>query len=288
MKNPACVTASAVRQGKVKNDDMGMRTEEYKELTLLVCELARKTGRFLQEEIGKLKQNDILTKGIHDFVTYVDKTSEEKIVAGLKTILPGTGFIAEESPGMERKSVNWIIDPLDGTTNFIHGVPLYCISIALMDNEELVIGVVYEVNMDECFYTWKGAPSYMNGKRIHVSQIQKVAGSLFATGFPYYDYGRLDAYLNLFRHLMQFSHGVRRLGSAAADLAYVACGRYDGFYEYGLQSYDVAAGALIVKNAGGKVSDFSGKENYIFGKEIMAVNDAVYAEFLEVIKTQFV
>jgi myo-inositol-1(or 4)-monophosphatase len=272
----------------MKNEDKGLLTANYRLLTTQVCGLARETGLFLKTEIGKLQEKDILSKGLHDFVTYVDKASEQRLVAGLKNILPGTGFIAEESPEMERKALNWIIDPLDGTTNFIHGVPLYCISIALMDKDELVIGVVYEANLDECFYTWQGAPSYMNGKEIRVSETPLVYSSLFATGFPYYDYGRLDAYISLFRYLMQHSHGVRRLGSAAADLAYVACGRYDGFYEYGLRSWDVAAGALLVKNAGGVVSDFSGKENYIFGKEIMAMNGNVYEEFLEVLKKNFV
>ena len=265
-----------------------MNNEQYRLMTTRVCDLARETGRFLHEEIGKLQGTDIISKGLHDFVTYVDKASESRLVAGLKDILPGTGFIAEESPGMERKKVNWIIDPLDGTTNFIHGVPLYCISIALLDQDELIMGVVYEVNMDECFFTWKGAPSYLNGREIRVSKNPVVSSSLFATGFPYYDYNRLDAYINLFRYLMQYSHGIRRLGTAAADLAYVACGRYDGFYEYGLSPWDVAGGALLVKNAGGIVSDFSGKENYIFGKEILATNKNVNEEFLEVMRKNFV
>ena len=260
---------------------------DYRLITDKVCNLARETGRFLRTEISKLQREDIQSKGPHDFVTYIDKTSEKKLVEGLSAILPGTGFIAEESPDLERKAMNWIVDPLDGTTNFIHGVPMYCISIALMEHDELTVGMVYEVNMDECFYTWKGAPSYLNGKEIRVSGISRVSDALFATGFPYYDYSRLDGYMNLFRYLMQHSHGVRRLGSAAADLAYVATGRYDGFFEYGLRPWDVAAGALLVKNAGGTVSDFSGKENYIFGKEILAVNKNVYAEFLKVMNDNF-
>jgi myo-inositol-1(or 4)-monophosphatase len=156
-----------------------------------------------------------------------------------------------------------------------------------MEGEEVILGIILEINHKECFYTWKGAPSSMNGRHINVSETARLTDSLLATGFPYYDYKRLDPYLNFFRFLMQNSHGVRRLGSAAADLAYVACGRFDGFYEYGLNPWDVAAGSILVKNAGGKVSDFSGKDNFIFGKEIITANGAIYAEFLEKFKENF-
>jgi myo-inositol-1(or 4)-monophosphatase len=265
-----------------------MKNDQLNKLTTDVCTIARETGTFLLEEKSKLRSEDILSKGLHDYVTYVDKTSEARIIEKLTAILPEAGFIAEESPGLERKQLSWVIDPLDGTTNFIHGVPLFSISIALIDGDEIILGVVHEPNANECFYTWKGAPSYLNGADIHVSGTEKVFGSLMATGFPYYDYSRLDAYLRLFAYLMKNSHGVRRLGSAAADLAYVACGRYDGFYEYGLRPWDVAAGSLLVQNAGGRVSDFSGKENYIFGKEIIAMNGKNFEEFLEVMKREFV
>jgi myo-inositol-1(or 4)-monophosphatase len=189
---------------------------------------------------------------------------------------------------LQSKDLTWIIDPLDGTTNFIHGVPVYSISIALMEGPELILGVIYEINLKECFYTWKGSPSYLNGLEINVSVTDKVRDSLFATGFPYYDYGRLDPYLHFFRYLMENSHGLRRLGSAAADLAYVACGRFDGFYEYGLSPWDVAAGALIVKNAGGAVSDFNGKDDFIFGKEIIATNGSVFDDFFEAFTKNFI
>jgi myo-inositol-1(or 4)-monophosphatase len=245
-----------------------------------VCELSMQTADFLIGEVDKLRLSDIEVKGLHNYVTYVDKTSEARLMEGLANILPGTGFIAEESPELETKQLNWVIDPLDGTTNFIHAVPVYSISIALMDGNEIILGVIVEINRKECFYTWKGAPSFMNGKKIRVSETEKLTDSLFATGFPYYDYGRLEPYMNFFRFMMKNSHGVRRLGSAAADLAYVACGRFDGFYEYGLSPWDVAAGAILVKNAGGRVSDFRNGENYIFGKEIITTNDRVFEEFL--------
>jgi myo-inositol-1(or 4)-monophosphatase len=157
-----------------------------------------------------------------------------------------------------------------------------------MEGSELIIGVIYEINLKECFFTWKGSPSYLNGLEIEVSGADLVADSLFATGFPYYDYGRLEPYLNFFRYLMKQSHGIRRLGSAAADLAYVACGRFDGFYEYGLSPWDVAAGALIVKNAGGKVTDFSGGNDFLFGKEIIATNSKVFNDFMKAFVINFI
>jgi myo-inositol-1(or 4)-monophosphatase len=214
-----------------------------------------------------------------------DKEAERRIMAQLSALLPGSGFIAEESPELKPGEFTWVIDPLDGTTNFIHGVPIYCISIGLMHGDETILGVIYEPNLDECFYTWKSAPAFLNGEVIRVSGAATIHESLFATGFPYYDYSQLDDYLSIFRHLLQNSHGVRRLGSAAADLAYVACGRYDGFYEYGLSPWDVNAGGLIVRNAGGIVTDFSGTDNYIFGKQIIASNNSLYTEFIKLFAT---
>jgi myo-inositol-1(or 4)-monophosphatase len=250
-------------------------------LTFNVCGLAREVGEFLKLEISKLHSTDIQSKGLHNYVTWVDQESERRLIEKLSKFLPGSGFIAEEDPSLKPAEFTWVIDPLDGTTNFIHGVPLYCISIGLMHQDKTVLGMIYEPNLGECFYTWDAAPAYLNGKTIHVSQTKTVGESLFATGFPYYDYNRLDDYLAIFKHLLQNSRGARRLGSAAADLAYTACGRYDGFFEYGLSPWDVNAGGLLVKNAGGIVTDFSGTENYTFGKQIIATNNSIYSEFLK-------
>ncbi len=260
---------------------------ELEKLTEKVCGLALRTGGFIRSEVSKIRAGDIELKSANNFVTYVDKSSEQQIIEGLSKILPGTGFIAEESPRLESRSLNWIIDPLDGTTNFIHGVPMYCISIALAEENDLKLGVVLEVNSGECFSAWEGSPSLLNGREIRVSPTPRIADSLFATGFPYYDFTRLGNYMEVFTHLMKNSHGVRRLGSAAADLAYVACGRYDGFYEYGLSPWDVAAGSLIVKNAGGRVADFSGGPDFLFGKEIIATNAFVFKEFLGILEKYF-
>jgi myo-inositol-1(or 4)-monophosphatase len=179
--------------------------------------------------------------------------------------------------------MRWIIDPLDGTTNFIHGIPLYTVSIALEKDNELVVGVVFEVNLGECFYAWKNGGAWMNESRIAVSEASQLRNALCATGFPYKDFPHLTRYFDTLRFLFQNSRGVRRIGSAALDLAYVACGRFDAFYEYNLNPWDVAGGALIVKEAGGTVSDFSGGTNFLHGKEIAATNKGVYKEFLNAI-----
>jgi len=257
-------------------------------LTKQVSNISRGIGSFLNNEIKKLKKEDIETKGLNDFVTYVDKTSEERIIKELRKLLPEAGFIAEENSKLEQKDTyNWIIDPLDGTTNFIHKVPLFAISIALAKKNEIILGVIYEINLHECFYAWKDGGAYLNGHQISVSDCAKLKDSLLATGFPYHDYDRLDAYLALFKDLMKSTHGLRRLGSAAVDLAYTACGRFDGFYEYGLNSWDVAAGTIIIEEAGGVVSDFQGGRNFIEGREIIACSSELYPEFHKIIQLNF-
>jgi len=257
-------------------------------LTKQVTNITRGVGGFLRNEIRKINQADIETKGLNNFVTYVDKKSEERIVSELGKLLPEAGFIAEENASLQKKAeYNWIIDPLDGTTNFIHKVPLFSISIALIKNEELLLGVVYEANLQECFYAWENGGAYLNGHKITVSNCGYLKDSLLATGFPYHDYDRMDEYIELLKELMKSTHGIRRLGSAAVDLAYTACGRFDGFYEYGLNSWDVAAGALIVKEAGGIISDFSGGGNYVYGSEMIASAPQFNQEFLKIIKRHF-
>ncbi len=250
-----------------------------------VTQLTGQVGDFLRKEQLKFTIDKIEIKGKNDFVSYVDKTSENKIVSKLIELVPESGFIAEEGTSNKKGAVyNWIIDPLDGTTNFIHGLPCYAISIALMKNQEIVLGVVHEINLNECFYAWKGSKAYLNGKEINVSAISKLSDSLIATGFPYYDYQKLDEYMELFKHFMTHTHGLRRLGSAATDLAYVACGRFEGFYEYSLHPWDVAAGAFIVQQAGGKVTDFKGENNFIFGKELVAGNAKGFNRFLTTVQ----
>ena len=257
----------------------------YKNLCLQTCEIARTSGKIMAEERKNFDVSKIENKGMHDLVSYVDKESEKRIIAELQKLLPESGFIAEEGTNDTRgERFNWVIDPLDGTTNFIQGVPIYCVSIALLDGDELVVGVVYEVGRDECFYAWKDGGAFLNGEKTSVSDRSDIHNALLATGFPYSDFSRIEEYIEFLKWAMKNARGVRRLGSAAADLAYVACGRFDAFWEYDLKPWDVAAGALLVKEAGGMVSDYSGDSNYLFGREIIASNSLINRTVLDKIK----
>ena len=258
---------------------------DYKQLCLQACNTAKQAGEFIRRESGAFSAKSVEVKGLNNFVSYVDKGAEMLIVDRLHELLPEAGFIAEEGTNATHGELfNWVIDPLDGTTNFIHGLPPYSVSIGLLEGGSPVLGIVYEVTLDECFYAWKGSPAYLNDREIHVSDRAKVQDSLIATGFPYYDYHLMRPYIACLEHFLQNSHGVRRLGSAAADLAYVACGRFDAFYEYSLNPWDVAGGAFILQQAGGRVSDFSGGNGYIFGKELVAANNAIFDEFLKTVQ----
>lgn len=249
-----------------------------------VQEISREAGSFIRTEGNKLSDDDVEFKGISDLVTYVDKTSERKIVNRLSKLIPGSGFLAEEgTAAYNNEKYKWIIDPLDGTTNFIHGLAPHSVSIALSENDKLVMGVVYEVGADEMFYSWTGAPAFLNGQEIHTSKTRELKHSLIATGFPYYDFERLDDYMKALRFLMQNTRGLRRFGSAAADLSYLAAGRFDGFFEHALHAWDIAAAAFILQQAGGKICDFRGGNEWLFGGEIIAANGDFFDEFYQVV-----
>ncbi|MFC5271042.1 inositol monophosphatase family protein [Adhaeribacter terreus] len=245
----------------------------------------RCVGAFIREEGQKFDASKIEHKGFNDLVSYVDKEAEKQLVDALKKLLPEAGFITEEGTESTRKEIyNWIIDPLDGTTNFMHALPVFSISVALMQGNEIVLGVIYEINRDETFSAWKNGGAFLNNKPIKVSKAEKLADSLVATGFPYTTFGKMQDYLKILGAFMAKSHGVRRLGSAAVDLAYVACGRFEGFFEFNLNAWDVAAGVLIVREAGGNVTTFKEAGDPVFDREIVASNSAVHAEMLAVIK----
>jgi len=245
---------------------------------------ALETGAFILKESKGFDISFTETKGLNDFVSYVDKESERMLVGRLSLILPEAGFKTEEGT-IEKTGLKycWVIDPLDGTTNFLHGLSPFAVSIALMNDEEVVAGVIYEVASDELFSAWKNGGAWLNGKQIHVSLASKLSDSLIATGFPYYDFSRLDQYMNCLTYFFRNTHGIRRLGSAATDLAYIACGRFEVFYEYGLHPWDIAAGIIILREAGGRISDFSGNEKNLNGDEIVASNSLVYPEVLEIV-----
>ena len=248
---------------------------------------AKKAGAFIRKERQNFNYSTVEIKGLNDLVSYVDKTAEEIIVKDLHLIFKDAGFIVEENTLTETKDYNWIVDPLDGTTNFIHGIPSYAVSIALEHKGEILLGVVYEVGRDECFSAQKNSGAFLNGTKIEVSQRATLSESLIATGFPIYNFDHLQNYLNALSYFIQNTHGVRRIGAAAVDLCYLACGRVDAFFEYNLKPWDVAAGALIVKEAGGTVNDFSGDNNWLFGKEISASNILLNKEFNNCIQKFF-
>ena len=251
--------------------------------------LAKIAGLFISDEREKFNIEDVIVKGKADFVSYVDKQAEKLIVEGLSKLLPGSGFIAEEGTGSSSdEKYKWIIDPLDGTTNFIHGLPPFAVSIALIEDKELVLGVVYEVTQDECFYAWRGSSAYLNGNEIKVSTASTTGDALIATGFPYSAFEKLECYIESMRYFMVHSHGLRRLGSAATDLCYVAAGRFEAFYEHGLKPWDVAAGTIILRQAGGKVSDFNGGDKFLYNGEMVAANGAYFDEFYDIVHKYFV
>jgi myo-inositol-1(or 4)-monophosphatase len=257
---------------------------ELKKICAEIEKVARETGAFILKESEVFDINKTETKGLNDFVSYVDKGSEKMLIERLGRIIPEAGFIAEEGTSSKKGlRYNWVVDPLDGTTNFLHGVHPYAISIGLTEYDEVVAGVVYEAGGNETFIAWKNGGAWLNGRRIHVSGISKLSGSLVATGFPYNYFDRLTPYMNCLTYLLKHTHGVRRLGSASIDLAYVACGRFELFFEYDLKPWDIAAGMLLVREAGGHVSDFSGNMKGLTGEELIAANDLVYSEILEII-----
>jgi myo-inositol-1(or 4)-monophosphatase len=243
---------------------------------------AGETAQFIRKEAEGFDSSRTERKGLNDFVSYVDKGAEKMLVEKLSHILPEAGFNAEEGTSTKiGERYCWVIDPLDGTTNFLHGIHPYAISIALMEYDDIIAGAIYEVSGNEVFVAWKDGGAWLNGRQIHVSKATAMSDSLVATGFPYSDFRRLDSYMKCLTHFCKHSQGIRRLGSAAIDLAYVACGRFEAFYEYGLHPWDVAAGILMVREAGGKVSDFSGREKNLSGDEIVAANINVFSEILE-------
>ncbi|MDR9419323.1 inositol monophosphatase family protein [Gracilimonas sp.] len=249
---------------------------------LKVAKKAASKASEIINEYAKKHSLNVKLKGKNDLVTDADVAAEKKIIEIINVSFPDDKILAEESSGTNELAEGriWIIDPIDGTTNFAHGFPVYCVSIALWENREPKVGLVLEVANQEEFTAVSGEGAFLNGEPIQVSGNEDPSSSLIGTGFPYKDFDLVDNYLKLFRAMMHKTHGVRRPGTAAWDLCNVACGRFEGFYEYGLSIWDVAAGALIIKEAGGIVTDWQGGDNWYFGERIIAGNKAVH-EFLK-------
>ena len=239
--------------------------------------IVRQVGEFIRREHRAFTREKAELKSANDLVSYVDRTAEQDLSEGLGRLLPGSGFIMEET-GYHHAEADavWVIDPLDGTTNFVFGLPVFCISVALQLNGQTALGVVYEVNRDEYFLAVAGQGATLNGAPICTSPAHTLADCLIATGFPFRRFGRVEEYMHMLREFMLNTRGVRRLGSAAIDLAYTAMGRFDGFFETNLYPWDVAAGALLVQEAGGVVTDFFGGQQYVFGRTIVAAAPGIH------------
>lgn len=256
----------------------------YQELCAEVQSVAREAGSFIRGERQKISARDVETKSTASFVTYVDKTSEAMIVEALHKLLPEAGFVTEEGTATNRgQRFDWVIDPLDGTTNYIHGIFPCSVSIGLLEAGRPVMGVVLELGLNELFYAWKESRAYLNGAPVGVATASRSEDTLIGTGFPYYDFDRIDNYISALKYLMKNTRGLRRMGSAAVDLCYVAAGRFDAFFEHALHPWDVAAGVFILQQAGGRITDFNGGDNWLFGKEIIAASESYFPEFFEII-----
>ena len=251
----------------------------------IAVKAARRAGSIItraSEDIGSLTVND---KSYNDFVTEVDLASEKEIIRILKASYPDHAFLGEET-GLSHQADNvWIIDPLDGTTNFLHGFPQYCISIALEEKGEITQAVIYDPNRNDLFTATKGQGAYLNQRRMRVSNKSKLKESILGTGFPFRDFQHLPVYLKIFEEVVRGTSGIRRPGSAALDLAYVAAGWFDGFFEINLSKWDIAAGGLLVTEAGGIVSDFSEKDGWLESGNIVATNPKIYDPLIKIIQS---
>ena len=246
-----------------------------------VVALTKEVGAFQRLEVARFDRTVTEFKGApNNLVSFVDKESEKMLVAGLSELLPEAGFITEEGTVEQAKNQEfvWVIDPLDGTTNFMHGYAYFTISVGLLRHGVPVLGVIYDPSHEEAFYGWQGGGAFCNGAPMHVSAVTALGESLLSCGFPYKPGTQRQAYLDLLVEIMETTHGFRRLGSAAIDLAYVARGWFEGFFEYQLNSWDMAAGVLLIREAGGVVTDFEGGENFLFGGNVIGATAGVHDE----------
>lgn len=245
---------------------------------------ARSAGNVISRSMARLDSISVQVKERNDFVTEVDRNAENEIIAILRKAYPDHAILAEESGVTSGDDFQWIIDPLDGTTNFLHGFPQFAVSIALRHRGRLEQAVVYDPLSQELFTATRGDGAMLNDRRIRVSNRTGLEGALLGTGFPFRAQHHLDTYLDMFRALFPQSAGIRRAGAAALDLAYVAAGRLDGFWEIGLSTWDMAAGVLLIQEAGGLSSDFSGGHNHLESGNLVAGNPKVFAEILKTIR----
>lgn len=251
----------------------------------IAIQAARSASRVILKYIDRLDSVTISEKGKNDLVSEVDRFSEQEIIYTIRKAYPGHSILAEES-GHHHQSDRycWIIDPLDGTTNYLHGFPQFAISIAARVDDKLEVGVVYDPLRDELFSAAAGQGAQMNHRRMRVSKTPKLEDALIGTGFPFREMQNFEKYLKIFSTVLPIAQGIRRAGSAALDLAYVGCGRLDGFWESGLSEWDMAAGALLIKEAGGTITDYRGEHHYLKTGEVVAGNPKVFTSLLEIVQ----
>ncbi len=252
----------------------------------IAVKAARAAGSIINRAAIDVERLAITTKGVNDFVTEVDQAAEQAIIETLLTAYPGHAILAEESGrthGAKHSDYLWIIDPLDGTTNFIHGLPVYAVSIALAFRGKVEQAVVYDPSRNDLFLASKGRGAFLNDRRLRVSKRTRLADSLIGTGFPFRKGDNFKRYVEMFEQVMQHCAGVRRPGAAALDLCYVAAGWYDGFFETGLNPWDVAAGSLIITEAGGLIGNFTGEADYLYQREVVAGNPKVYGQLVQIL-----
>jgi len=261
---------------------------DYQTLLQQSLPVVEEAAAFIRSQAGKVSEQEVETKEHNSLVSYVDKTAEEMLVNGLRSILPEAGFITEEETTLQVESnYTWIIDPLDGTTNFLQNIPFYCVSVGLTHNGELVVGIVSDVVHQETYYAWKGGGAWCNGVQISVSDKASVVDAVVATGFPYAALNVSPPLVDVFEYFLKNARGMRRLGSAALDLAYVACGRFDIYYETSLNAWDIAGGILLVKEAGGSVSDFTGGQLMLENGQVISANARMFPEASAIIRKFF-
>jgi myo-inositol-1(or 4)-monophosphatase len=248
-------------------------------LLTIAVRAAREAGKVIVREMDRVDALDIVQKGLNDFVSEVDRRAEDAVVSTVRRSYPDHAILAEERGSDGTGDPVWVIDPLDGTTNYLHGFPVFAVSIAVKSRGRVEHGVVFDPLRNELFTASRGGGAQLNSRRIRVSRRNSLDGALLGTGFPFRDLTHLDTYLGIFRELLTRTAGIRRAGSAALDLAYVACGRLDGFWEFGLKEWDMAAGTLLIQEAGGLVSDFDGRDAFLTSGNVLAggprVHDAI-------------
>ncbi|MEM6697203.1 MAG: inositol monophosphatase family protein [Bacteroidota bacterium] len=251
----------------------------YTQILEATLPIVKKAGQYLLEHFRQVRTDQIEDKDVNSLVSYVDRQAEAMLVKDLQALLPHSTFITEEDTVENQESeYTWIIDPLDGTTNFLFGIPHFAVSVALQHQGEMVIGIVYHPSLGECFCATKDGGAFVNDTPIKVRAAKELKEALVATGMPFNNLEQVDQTLAFIRYWKQHTRGVRRLGSAALDLAYVAAGRFDAYVEWGLNAWDIAAGVLLVEEAGGKVSDLKGGKNYLKNGEVIAASSALYEE----------